>query len=77
MRPIRAALIDIDGVLTVSWKPLPGGTRIRSSGRWWLALPVAGARCIAFVRHQHRILRFTLMPRVGCVVSGAGSKAGW
>ncbi|MGO9781484.1 MAG: recombinase family protein [Streptosporangiaceae bacterium] len=24
MRPIRAVLIDIDGVLTVSWKPLPG-----------------------------------------------------
>ena len=22
--PIRAALIDIDGVLTVSWQPLPG-----------------------------------------------------
>ena len=24
MRRIRAMLIDIDGVLTVSWKPLPG-----------------------------------------------------
>ena len=24
MRRIRAVLIDIDGVLTVSWKPLPG-----------------------------------------------------
>ena len=27
MRPIRAVLIDIDGVLTVSWKPLPGAVR--------------------------------------------------
>ena len=24
MRRIRAVLIDIDGVLTISWKPLPG-----------------------------------------------------
>ncbi|MFF4701462.1 HAD-IIA family hydrolase [Streptomyces chattanoogensis] len=33
---IRAALIDIDGVLTVSWKPLPGAVeamaRLRSAG---------------------------------------------
>ena len=27
MRRIRAVLIDIDGVLTVSWKPLPGAVR--------------------------------------------------
>jgi HAD superfamily hydrolase (TIGR01450 family) len=34
--PIRAALIDIDGVLTVSWRPLPGAveavTRLREKG---------------------------------------------
>src|ERR1700733_4955285 len=24
MQPVRAVLIDIDGVLTVSWRPLPG-----------------------------------------------------
>ena len=28
MRPIRAVLIDIDGVLTVSWKPLPGAVAV-------------------------------------------------
>ncbi|MFD8009182.1 HAD-IIA family hydrolase [Streptomyces sp. NPDC058955] len=27
MERIRAALVDIDGVLTVSWKPLPGAVR--------------------------------------------------
>ncbi|MFI8291442.1 HAD-IIA family hydrolase [Streptomyces sp. ms191] len=27
MEPLAAALIDIDGVLTVSWKPLPGAVR--------------------------------------------------
>jgi len=36
MRPIRAVLIDIDGVLTVSWKPLPGAVaalgRLRAAG---------------------------------------------
>lgn len=34
--PVRALLIDIDGVLTVSWKPLPGAVealrRLRDSG---------------------------------------------
>jgi HAD superfamily hydrolase (TIGR01458 family) len=36
MRRIRAVLIDIDGVLTVSWKPLPGAVaalqRLRGDG---------------------------------------------
>ena len=36
MRPIGAVLIDIDGVLTVSWKPLPGAVaalhRLRAAG---------------------------------------------
>jgi hypothetical protein len=36
MRPIRAVLIDIDGVLTISWKPLPGAVealqRLRAAG---------------------------------------------
>jgi HAD superfamily hydrolase (TIGR01458 family) len=36
MRRIRAVLIDIDGVLTVSWQPLPGAVaalaRLRGSG---------------------------------------------
>ena len=36
MRRIRAVLIDIDGVLTVSWKPLPGAVaalrRLRAAG---------------------------------------------
>ncbi|MGW1029643.1 HAD-IIA family hydrolase [Streptomyces sp. NPDC002577] len=36
MEPVRAVLIDIDGVLTVSWKALPGAVealrRIRASG---------------------------------------------
>lgn len=36
MESVRAVLIDIDGVLTVSWKPLPGAVealrRIRSGG---------------------------------------------
>ena len=36
MRPIRAVLIDIDGVLTVSWRPLPGAVaalhRLRAAG---------------------------------------------
>lgn len=36
MESVRAVLIDIDGVLTVSWKPLPGAVealeRIRESG---------------------------------------------
>ncbi|MFF1657937.1 TIGR01458 family HAD-type hydrolase [Streptomyces sp. NPDC058255] len=36
MQSVRAVLIDIDGVLTVSWKPLPGAVealrRIRASG---------------------------------------------
>ena len=36
MRRIRAVLIDIDGVLTVSWKPLPGAAgalhRLRAAG---------------------------------------------
>src|SRR6516164_4668428 len=36
MQPIRAVLIDIDGVLTVSWKPLPGAVaalhRLRAAG---------------------------------------------
>lgn len=36
MRHIRAVLIDIDGVLTVSWKPLPGAVaalqRLRADG---------------------------------------------
>ncbi|MGE5286349.1 MAG: HAD-IIA family hydrolase [Micromonosporaceae bacterium] len=36
MRRIRAVLIDIDGVLTVSWQPLPGAvaalTRLRADG---------------------------------------------
>jgi len=36
MRRIRAVLIDIDGVLTVSWKPLPGTVaalhRLRAAG---------------------------------------------
>ena len=34
--PIRAALIDIDGVLTVSWQPLPGAVaamrQLRAAG---------------------------------------------
>jgi HAD superfamily hydrolase (TIGR01458 family) len=34
--PVRAALIDIDGVLTVSWRPIPGAvaavTRLRELG---------------------------------------------
>ena len=36
MRPIGAVLIDIDGVLTLSWKPLPGAVaalrRLRAAG---------------------------------------------
>ncbi|MER5183553.1 HAD-IIA family hydrolase [Streptomyces sp. NPDC002896] len=36
MEPVRAVLIDIDGVLTVSWKALPGAVealrRVRASG---------------------------------------------
>ncbi|NBM16709.1 HAD-IIA family hydrolase [Streptomyces sp. GC420] len=36
MTPVRAVLADIDGVLTVSWKPLPGAvealTRLRTAG---------------------------------------------
>jgi len=36
MRGIRAVLLDIDGVLTVSWRPLPGAvgavTRLRDAG---------------------------------------------
>jgi ribonucleotide monophosphatase NagD (HAD superfamily) len=36
MRRIRAVLIDIDGVLTVSWRPLPGAVaalrRLRAAG---------------------------------------------
>ncbi|MGN6791350.1 MAG: HAD-IIA family hydrolase [Streptosporangiaceae bacterium] len=36
MRPIQAVLIDIDGVLTISWKPLPGAVaalgRLRADG---------------------------------------------
>lgn len=36
MGPVRAVLIDIDGVLTVSWRPLPGAvaavTRLRDLG---------------------------------------------
>lgn len=36
MRGIRAVLLDIDGVLTVSWRPLPGAaeavTRLRNAG---------------------------------------------
>jgi HAD superfamily hydrolase (TIGR01458 family) len=36
MRGIRAVLLDIDGVLTVSWRPLPGAveavTRLRAAG---------------------------------------------
>ena len=36
MRRIRVVLIDIDGVLTVSWKPLPGAVaalhRLRAAG---------------------------------------------
>jgi ribonucleotide monophosphatase NagD (HAD superfamily) len=36
MRRIHAVLIDIDGVLTVSWKPLPGAVaalrRLRADG---------------------------------------------
>jgi len=36
MRGIRAVLLDIDGVLTVSWRPLPGAvaavTRLREAG---------------------------------------------
>jgi len=36
MRRIRAVLIDIDGVLTISWKPLPGAVaalhRLRAAG---------------------------------------------
>lgn len=36
MRTVRALLIDIDGVLTISWKPLPGAvealTRLRQDG---------------------------------------------
>ncbi len=36
MRPVRAVLIDIDGVLTISWKPLPGAVealqRLRAAG---------------------------------------------
>src|SRR5215471_8479909 len=36
MRAIRAVLIDIDGVLTVSWEPLPGAVtalrRLRAAG---------------------------------------------
>ncbi|WP_193433638.1 TIGR01458 family HAD-type hydrolase [Streptomyces fodineus] len=36
MQSVRAVLIDIDGVLTVSWKPLPGAVealrRIRAAG---------------------------------------------
>ncbi|MFE1229769.1 HAD-IIA family hydrolase [Streptomyces sp. NPDC058745] len=33
MEPLAAALIDIDGVLTVSWKPLPGAVRALRSLR--------------------------------------------
>lgn len=36
MEPVRAVLLDIDGVLTVSWRPLPGAveavTRLREMG---------------------------------------------
>jgi HAD superfamily hydrolase (TIGR01458 family) len=36
MRPIRAVLLDIDGVLTVSWRPVPGAVeavaRLRAAG---------------------------------------------
>lgn len=28
MRPVRAVLVDIDGVLTVSWEPIPGAVAV-------------------------------------------------
>ncbi|MEV6790821.1 HAD-IIA family hydrolase [Streptomyces sp. NPDC051320] len=55
MVPVRAVLIDIDGVLTVSWKALPGAVealqRIRTAGQAVTLLTNTTSRTRASIAH--------------------------